>query len=128
MDLGLVIVDAGSIAVVLDDIDDEPRHSIQCLERVLVISRSHALDVAANARFCTDSKEEGRDIFHLQDSLLRKLGDEGHKALLRGMRALEDSNPLLEPIEELFTKLFGLRLRLHPKRGFGRRHRTPDAS
>lgn len=109
VNLGLVIVDSRSVAMVLDNVHNEPRHSVQSLEGVGKVVGGDALDVAVDAGLRTDSEEEGRRILDFQNALLRQLCDEGHKAFLGGVGALEDIDPLLEPNEKLLAHLLSLR-------------------
>ena len=82
MDLCLIIVHSRSVAVIFDDVYNETRQSVHCLEGMFVISDSHAFDTAADAGFGANPEEERGDIFYFEDSLLRKLSYEGHKILL----------------------------------------------
>ena len=109
VNLSLFIVDARRITVVLDDEDDQTGHSIQCLERISELSGFDALEVAVHGGLRADPEEERRYIFNFQDSLLRQGINEGNEGLLRRMRPLEDVDPLLEPNEQLLSKLFRLR-------------------
>lgn len=63
MNFGLVIVDTRSISVILDDVNNEPRHCIQWLECVIEISCSYAFDVAVDAGLCAYPEEERGNIF-----------------------------------------------------------------
>lgn len=85
VNLRLVIVDAGRVTVIFDDVDDQSRHSVKCLERIFKVSCSDVLHVAVDARLCTNSEEERRHIFNFQDALLRQLIDEWHERFLRRM-------------------------------------------
>jgi hypothetical protein len=46
--LGLIVVVTRGISVILDDVDDQPRHGIQCLERIVVIASINVSDVAVD--------------------------------------------------------------------------------
>jgi len=59
MNLCLVVVDAGCIPVILDDVHNELRHGIQSKERIVVIPCRHALNVTVDTRLGTDSEEKG---------------------------------------------------------------------
>ena len=109
VNFGLIVVDARSIAVILDDVHDEPGHRIKSLESVFEISSCYTLNVAVDARLRAHSEEERRHVFDLENTLLGQLSDEGNKVLLEGVRALIDINPLLKPNKQLFLQLFGLR-------------------
>ena len=71
--------------MVLDDINDKPRHGVEGVIRVgeREITRRDTLGVAIHTRFCAHPKEEGRDIVHFEYALLRQLRDEGDEGLLR---------------------------------------------
>lgn len=83
VDLGLVIVNTGSISMILDDVNNQPGHRIQGLERVVEVAVGNALDVAIHARFGANTEEERGHVFHLQDALLGQLSDEGDEVFLR---------------------------------------------
>lgn len=108
VDFCLVIVDAGGVPVVLDDVDDQARHCIQSLEGVFKLPGSNALEVAVDAGIGADTEKERRDVLDLQDTLLGELGNVGDKCLLRRVRTLEDGDPLLEPGKELLPELLSL--------------------
>lgn len=106
----LVVIDSRRVAVILDDVDNEARHCIQSLEGVSKLARSRVLIVRVHARFGTYPEEKRRYIFNLQNTLLGQCIDERHERLLRRVRALVDADPLLEPHEQLLSKLGIVRL------------------
>jgi len=71
--------------VVLDDINDKPRHGVEGVIRVREreIAQRDTLDVTIHAGLRAHPKEEGRDIIHFEYALLRQLCDEGDEGLLR---------------------------------------------
>ena len=71
--------------MVLDDINDKPRHGVEGVISVRnrEITRCDALDVTVHARLCAHPKEERRDIIHFEYALLRQLRNEGDEGLLR---------------------------------------------
>lgn len=82
MDFSLLVVDAGCVSVILDDVNYQAGHRIQSLERIGELPSVDALEVAVDAGFCADTEEERGDIFHLQDALLGEGVDEGDERLL----------------------------------------------
>lgn len=63
VDLCLVVVNSGSVAVVLDDVHNQPGHGVQGLEGESELSRIDVLDVAVDARLGAHAEEERGDIF-----------------------------------------------------------------
>ena len=108
MNFGLVVVDSRSVSMILDDIDDKPCHSIERLESIFSLPSGQTLRVATDTGLCAHTEEEGGDVFSLQNALFRELSDERDKALFWRMGSLEDSDPLLEPSEELLPQLLSL--------------------
>lgn len=84
MNLGLIIVHPLGIPMVFDDVDYESRHCIQGLERMCKVSSRSTFDIAADARFSTNPKEERREIFGFEDALFRQRSNEWNKVLLWG--------------------------------------------
>ena len=102
MNLCLIIVDSRSIAMILDDVDDEPGHGIYRLERVVILASFDTFVELIYASFCANAEEKGRSVFGLQDPLLCELCDEGDKTFFWRSRSLEDVDPLLETNEQSF--------------------------
>lgn len=96
VDLGLIVVDTGSVSVVFDYVDDESRDGIQSLEGLLELTGSDAFKVAGDTPFGTDTEEQRRHILHFQNPMFRELCDEWNESLLRRSRLLEYVDPLLE--------------------------------
>lgn len=110
VDLRLVVVDPRRVAVVLDDVHDQARHGVEGLEGEAKLSCVDVLDVAVDARLCTDTEEERRGVLGLQDALPSELRDVRHERLLWRVRPLVDADPLLEPNEQLLAQALRLRL------------------
>jgi hypothetical protein len=108
--LRLLVVDTSSIAVVLDDIDDEPRECVQGLEREVELSKGHTLEVGRDTSFGANPEEERRYILRFENAVLREIGDKGDEAFLGSCSPLEHSDPVLEPHVQLLPHLLGLRL------------------
>jgi hypothetical protein len=89
VDFGLIVIDTRGIAVILDDVNNEPRDRVQSLKSLFKISSSDMLKVAADAGLGTNTEEQQRHVLYFQNALLRQLGYEGNECLLRRMRALE---------------------------------------
>lgn len=103
MDLRLIVIHTGSVSVIFDDVNDQPRHRVQGLKGVVIVANGYRLDVAVNAGFGADAEKERRHVFDFENSLFRQLCDKRHKILFGGVRSLEDVNPLLEPYEKFLS-------------------------
>lgn len=58
MHLRLVIVNTGGIAMILDDVYNEPRHGIYGLERIVVVARGCTFIEVIDAGFGADAEEK----------------------------------------------------------------------
>jgi len=58
MDLRLIVVDSRSVAMILDDIDNQSRHRVKNLESVFELPVCHAFDVAVHTCLRTHTEEE----------------------------------------------------------------------
>lgn len=103
--LGLVVVGASRVGVVLDHEDDELGEGVDGLEDASRGGSSSGLvlDVAVDRDLGTDSEEERRDLFSLEDALVLQLDDEIDERLLDGERLLVQANPLGETVRQLLS-------------------------
>jgi len=58
MNFSLVVIDTTCVSVILDDVNNEPRHGIKSLKGIVKLPGSDAFHVAVNASLKTNAEEE----------------------------------------------------------------------